>query len=237
MNWIKGGLGLKAGDRALIGIDSAYGFPFVDKGAFFPEFPKDMDAVRMWGHVEELCSGNEDLYGGGFVTEYRDHYHLTKGGKGKSYQRRLRLSETLSIERGHGPCESVFHLIGPSQVGLSALSTMRMLAFLHHQDHIAVWPFAEAKGASIVMVEIYAALFAHMAGHRGKVRDGRTLSSLLNSLGSQGGSFKGPMDDHTSDAMLTSAGLRFIAAQQKYWKPEGLSDRVRQTEGWIFGIE
>ncbi|GHF24595.1 hypothetical protein GCM10017044_19080 [Kordiimonas sediminis] len=236
-HWIADGMGLTDSDRALVGIDSAFALPHADKGLYFPDFANDPDAIFMWDYIDDHCGTDDDLYGGGFVDAYREHFHLSGGGKGVHYERRLRVTEQISITRKDGPCESVYHLIGPSQVGLSALSTMRMLAFLHFQDDIAVWPFVEPEDERCVLVEIYAARFAGLAGHRGKVRDGETLDTLLAALGSHKTGITGGIADHVSDAMLTAAGLRAIAATQKYWHPDGLSDRVRETEGWIFGIE
>ena len=82
--------------------------PFLDHGAFFPGDGALTGAEQVWARAEELGEEADDLYGGGFVEAYRDHYHLTAGGRGQHYERRLRVAEKLSIQRGHGPCESGF---------------------------------------------------------------------------------------------------------------------------------
>ena len=232
--WIRGGCGLPESAKILIGIDSAFALPWVDHGHYFPAHAGDMDAVAMWDHIDALCCGDADYYAGGFVTAYRDHVHLTKGGKGRHYERRLRVAEHICIREKYGPCESVYHLIGPSQVGMSAFSVQRMLADLYDVGHIAVWPFHTYTQQRIVLVEIYAALFAAYAGHRGKFRCVDDLRSALSNLGCK--TRETDISEHQADAVITAAGLRELAHRAKYWNPADLSDTVRRTEGWIFGI-
>ena len=149
----------------------------------------------------------------------------------------MRVAESQAVASGAGPCESVFHLIGPSQVGLSGLSTMRMLAELAGDPDIAVWPYDTPAAQPVTLVEIYAAAFAAMGGHRGKIRCLVDLDKTLQKLGSN--SYDGTeeeLSDHACDALVTAAGLRHIAHERKYWYPELLSPMVRRTEGWVFGI-
>lgn len=233
--WIAGNCGLPKVAKILMGFDSAFSLPFLDKGHFLPDISADT-ALSLWEEVDELSAKAPDFFGGAFVERYADHY-LRAGNKGKLFERRMRVAETLAVETGMGPCESVFHLIGPSQVGMSGLSTMRMLRRLSSNINIAIWPFEDPDSASIVLVEIYAAAFAALGGHKGKIRDGKTLSNILASLGADG-RLKGESEfsDHAADALVTSAGLRSIAHDSKYWKPVRLSSMVRRTEGWIFGL-
>lgn len=233
--WVAGNCGLPVGVRILVGFDSAFSLPFLDKGHFLPEIDVQT-ATSLWQKVEELSANAPDFFGGEFVNLHADHY-LRTGNKGKLFERRMRVAETLAVETGMGPCESVFHLIGPSQVGMSGLSTMRLLRQLSNNENIAIWPFEDSDSASIVLVEIYAAAFAALGGHKGKVRDRETLLSILTSLGADGRLRGGnEMSDHAADALVTSAGLRSIAHDSKYWKPARLSSMVRRTEGWIFGL-
>ena len=223
--------------RILIGIDSAYSMPFLDEQAYIPDGTTAAGAKSLWLEVEETCAGAEDLYGGPFVEKYADHY-LRTNNRGSKFKRRLRLAAELAITSGAGPCESVFHLIGPSQVGMSGLSTMRMLCQLDALNHVAIWPFDEVGEASVVVVEIYAAAFATMGGHRGKIRDEDSLKKTLEALGVnyRKGSVAG-FNEHDCDAMITAAGLRSIASDRNYWQPADLSPMVRRTEGWVFGIK
>ena len=226
--------------RTLVGIDSAFSLPFMDTGSYLPGVALPTSAVALWSAVEAACARDDHYYGGGFVRANAGHYHQT-GQKGACYHRRMRVTEELCIARGAGSCESVFHLIGPSQVGLSGLSTIRMLAHLTGYAGIAVWPFQDTSQASVVLVEIYAALFAAMGGSRGKVRDTVTLTAIVAALGPGlrmrvPGKGTGSISDDAADALLTAAGLCSVAHDDRYWKPAGLSTMVRESEGWIFGL-
>lgn len=235
--WIAAGMALPEGARALVGLDSAFSLPFMDKGAYLPGKAMPEYAPEFWASVEDASNEADDLFAGPFVEAYSAHYHRP-GSKGGMYSRRMRVTETRAVTSGAGPCESVFHLIGPSQVGLSGLSTIRMLAKLHDRSDISIWPYAEPTGKT-VLVEIYAAAFAKLGGHRGKIKDLEALNSILTALG--GREINAMPDtaregEHAADAIVTAAGLRKIASERKYWHPEKLSPMVRRTEGWIFGI-
>lgn len=236
-DWIAGGMGLPQNSRALVGIDSAFSLPFMDEDSYLPGEDMPDHAPALWPIVDANSADAPDLFAGPFVEAFADHYHRP-GNKGQRYKRRMRVTETLAVTRGAGPCESVFHLIGPSQVGLSGLSTVRMLAGLHGQPGISIWPYEEPSGQT-VLVEIYAAAFAKLGGHRGKIKGLEGLNAILSALGS---AEMTAMPDtaregeHAADAIVTAAGLRKIASKRKYWHPEGLSTKVRRTEGWIFGI-
>lgn len=235
-DWIKNGCGQGVGAQVLVGIDSAFSMPFTDKNAYLDDTVPVSHAVALWDSVETSCSQGFDLYGGDFVLSHQQHYHRT-GARGALFSRRMRRTETRAIESGAGPCESVFHLIGPSQVGLSALSTMRMLTRLSGQKGLAIWPFEDPVSAQITLTEIYAAAFAKMGGHQGKIRDIKLLNQVLSTLGSR--PFRSGnilVSDHAADAIITSAALRTIAPERKYWHPALLSSKVRETEGWVFGI-
>lgn len=235
-SWLSAGLGRRKGERVLVGIDSSFGMPFVDAGAYLPDTHLPADIEALWAHVANLSPTETDFYGGSFVEAHADHY-LRTGHRGKHYRRRMRVPEQLAVDSGAGPCESVFHLIGPSQVGLAGLSTMAMLHQLAGEDHVAIWPFHDIRDARIVIVEIYAAAFAALGGHRGKIRDHKALKSVLLRLGTEHMPRLG-MDftDHAADACVTACALRQIHDDRKYWHPVALSDKVRRTEGWVFGI-
>ena len=235
--WIAGGMALPEDARALVGVDSAFSLPFMDENAYLPGKALPETAPEFWLVVDDASHEADDLFAGPFVEAYAAHYHRP-GSKGQNYKRRMRVTETCAVTSGAGPCESVFHLIGPSQVGLSGLSTVRMLAGLRDRSDISIWPYAKPNGQT-VLVEIYAAAFANLGGHRGKIKGLEALNSILRALG---GREMSAMPDtardgeHAADAIVTAAGLRKIASERKYWHPEKLSPMVRRTEGWIFGI-
>ncbi len=238
-DWIKGGCGLECESKALIGIDAAFSIPFMDAGAYFPEseFVRTT-AQDLWREIAETSQYEVDLFAGDFINRFAQHFQQVGGMKGKQYKRRMRHTETICIETGAGPCESIFNLVGASQVGKSALSTMNMLQQLRSNEDIIIWPFAAPDTGSLCLVEIYAALFAKLGGHKGKMKDSDTLNRVLQNLGSKPYLEKLPRKaDDVTDALVTAGGLRKIANERKYWKPKELSSMVRRTEGWIFGIE
>ena len=60
-------------------------------------------------------------------------------------------------------------------------------------------------------------------------------TAALAELGSRPARGKGPIDDHSSDALLAAAWLRRIAPLPEYWSPEGMTPAIAATEGWTFG--
>ncbi len=234
IEWIESGCGLTGNYKVLIGIDAAYGMPYLDEGGYFER--GDFEDVRsLWSEIGRF--DNADYFAGSFIETYADHFQQPGGQKGKCYNRRMRQTETICIETGAGPCESVFNLVGASQVGKSALSVMMMLNKLDTNNHIAIWPFDPLVNKELVLVEIYAALFAKMGGHKGKMRSRDELNNALYGLQSKPylGNLPKKIDDAT-DALITSAGLRHIACDGRYWKPEKITIDVVKTEGWVFGI-
>lgn len=237
--WITAGMCLGANSRALVGIDSSFSMPFIDHGFYLPNVNSVTNAPALWAMIDDVCdSADNDYYGGLFVENFSDFY-LRSHMRGMQFERRMRVPELEAVATGAGPCESVFHLIGPSQVGMSGLSTMRMLNKLAGNRHIAVWPYDDCEEVPIVLIEIYAAMFAKLGGHRGKVRDMVTLNDILRRVNSHPlmqCSHDPAFDDHDTDAIITAAGLRCIAGVRKYWHPTKLSTMVRRTEGWTFGV-
>ena len=45
----------------------------------------------------------------------------------------------------------------------------------------------------------------------------------------------GPIDDHSSDALLTAAWLRSVGEDAERWTPRGMTKQIARTEGWTFG--
>lgn len=237
-DWIAAGMDLPIQSKVLIGIDSAFSMPFVDKGGYLPDTQIADTAPALWQALEATCSEASDLYGGPFV-EANGAYYLRAGARGGRFERRMRVCEQKAIDNGAGPCESVFHLIGPSQVGLSGLSTMRMLNQLSGASPVRIWPYEPVDDGTAVLVEIYAAAFASLGGHRGKMRGIGTLNAVLGALGSDAMvdmPATAQAGEHAADALVTAAGLRMISGEHKYWYPSALSTKVRRTEGWIFGV-
>tara|TARA_B100001939_G_scaffold348128_1_gene372994 strand:+ start:20043 stop:20957 length:915 start_codon:yes stop_codon:yes gene_type:complete len=233
----------KAGEEVLIGFDFSFSLPFLDYGAYLPglrQGPEDVAAL--WRFVEEICADAPDYYAGNMAAHpVLCTYFHRPGHRGDRYERRLRQTEIATLAQGAGRAESVFHLIGPSQVGLGSFAGMRMLRALKRRcPEIAIWPWDKRRRHGVTLVEIYTRAFLALAGRGSrKIRNWNDLDQALARLGS------GPVsekvraiaaNDHLSDAILSAAGLRHIAESVAYWKPQSASPRGLKYEGWTFGI-
>jgi len=226
--------------RALIGIDASFGFPFVDEGAFLPGSDIIAPSARtFWQHVDAISGDDPDLHAGSFVRRYAPWFRLPGLGSGHTFQPRLRVCEQAYNAHYPGRSESVFHLIGPSQVGMSSLSVMRILAHLAPHPDVAIWPFddmAQVANARLVFVELFATQFVRAGGAKGKIRDRESLDAALAYFGHQAQDI-GPIDDHQADAAMMAAGLPSFAANPALWQPKGLTTDIAHSEGWTFGVE
>ncbi|MDA5193083.1 hypothetical protein [Govanella unica] len=219
---------------SLAGFDFSFSMPFVDEGAYLPGIAPEVPAL--WDAVEAASAGAPDYYGGGFVARYQDHF-LSAGARGALFSARLRLTELACRAQGLGRSESNFHLIGPSQVGLASFAGMRMLRALGGRPNVAIWPF-EPPGR-LTLVELYTRLFLIQAGAGvRKIRDGDSLRDALAALGSETYGFDGALSDHETDVLVAAAGMRrlAVAGGAALWHPPALSDTVRRTEGWTWGV-
>ncbi len=226
--------------RVLCGLDFSFCFPWEDRQAYFPGFADDpADHAGFWELVEALCVADDGLFGGGLAEVEPLHHHFRRGAvTGVSYERRLRVVESLGQARGLGAPESVFNLVGARQVGKSSLSGMRFLRLMREQDRVAVWPFDDIGDAGLALVEAFPTAFVRMAGGgAGKVRDVARLNRVLEHFGSRPVSYNYfDMTDDMTDALISASALSNLAPDPSLWNPPGLSDRVRRFEGWTFGI-
>lgn len=132
---------------------------------------------------------------------------------------------------------SCFNLVGASQVGKSSLTGMRVLHRL--RGKLPLWPFDPLPAEGPVLVEIYTALAARLAGMRkgiSKIRDAATLDAMLAAFRSDPHAQLPRYDDHATDAILSAAWLRVAADQPGLWSPARLTPELAITEGWTFGV-
>lgn len=232
----------------LVGMDLGISLPFVDSSAFFPGWSQSpKDARALWRFVDEICAEDPHLSVGSFVDHaeasayFRRHgaregsrFHHVDAGHRRG---RFRVTEAAQERAGCKPYSN-FNLVGAAQVGKSSLTGMRLLHRL--QDRVFVWPVdgITIPSSGSVIVEIYtaiAALAAARSAGRSKIRDGTDLDLALAQLGSAPAGLVGPIDDHSSDALLASAWLRRHAADEALWHPLELDEKIADTEGWTFG--
>jgi hypothetical protein len=227
----------------LIGLDLSLGFPFIDQDAFFPEWEMSpTDARGLWALVETLSAGEPHLGANAFLAhpEARRHFRHAKGDVGNLFLPGIgRLREVERHQRATRQANSwsCFNLVGAGQVGKSSLTGMRMIHQL--QGRIPIWPFDPLPETGPVIVEIYTSMAARAAGlpaNRSKVRDIETLAKALGALSAGLPQRLDRMDDHATDALITAAWMRRASADPLLWSPAMMNDRIRQTEGWTFGV-
>lgn len=228
-----------AGADMVIGIDFSPSLPFADEGAFFPGWGESPpDAPSLWRQIDELAAGDPHLSVTGALAHPEIARHFRQvgacgdrfpGGAG-----RLRETERLAPL---SPA-SCFNLVGAKQVGKSSLTGMRMLHRL--VGTIPIWPFDPVPEKGPLVVEIYTGIAALEAGrpkNRTKIRDATGLTEALETLGSDAGPPLARHDDHSTDAIVTAAWLRRRTADRKLWNPPALTEDIRRTEGWTFGVQ
>ena len=232
-------------DDTLVGVDLGIALPHADCGAFFPRNRVLLpDAPALWALVDDICRDEPDLGANHFVAhpDYRPYFrdgvetgpHF--GCDGAAHGRgRFRVTEHAQAAMGCKPYSN-FNLVGAAQVGKSSLTGMRMLNRL--RGHLPVWPIDPLPSLGSVIVEIYTSLAAREAGRsaaKAKMRSYEDLNHALVTLGSPPVAGTGAIDDHSSDALLTAAWLRTVAAEPERWSPARLTPEIARTEGWTFG--
>lgn len=225
----------------LVGFDMGISLAHADCGAFFPGWAESpADARSLWALVDRLCANDPHLSVSSFVDhlEAARHFRRHGGREGDLFgggRGRFRITERAQEAMGCKPYSN-FNLIGAAQVGKSSLSGMRVLHRL--SGHIPVWPVDPLPQQGPVVVEIYTTIAAMAAGRsaaKSKIRDHDGLNQALRELGCSPIPGKGPIADHASDALITSAWLRNAAENRDLWHPRGLTPEIARTEGWTFG--
>lgn len=225
----------------LVALDLSPALPFLDAGSYFPGWGESPgDAKSLWKFVDDQAASTPHLGASGLLShiEARRHFRQFKdcGDRFPPGAGRFRVCEAYQRSMGLSPY-SCFNLIGAAQVGKSSLTGMRVL---HRLDgRIPIWPFDQLSDQGPVIVEIYTALAARQAGIRkglSKIRDGAALDTALAHYDSAPHLPLARYTDHATDAILTAAWLRHVAAREDLWAPKGLTDEVARTEGWTFGV-
>lgn len=229
--------------ETLIGFDLGQSLPFVDCGAFFPEWDQSPPSARdLWALVDGICAQDADLGAHSFVEHAQASRHFRRHGgrQGDLFppgRGRMRVTELAQARAGCQPTSNL-NLVGASQVGKSSLTGMRL--FHRLPPTIPVWPIDDVPEQGRVVVEIYTTLAAMAAGRRAgrsKIRSRVDLAQALAALGCEEDEpTQAPLSDHASDALITAAWLRTASAQRKFWYPQALTPHLAHTEGWTFGV-
>lgn len=226
----------------LIGIDFSPSLPFVPDHGYFPGWDTAPRTGReLWRFVDDICAGDAHFAANSFVdhTEASRYFRRSHGRRGDRFAGTTgayRRVEQRCRDGGYGPAQSCFNLVGAAQVGKSSLTGMRILNRL--DCAIPLWPFDEVADTGPAIVEIYTTVAARAAKVRGgsKIRNAPELDRALWQLGTHPHQPLARYDDHSTDAVLTAAWLRHVAAEPSLWSPPDMTDQIRCTEGWTFGI-
>jgi hypothetical protein len=216
--------------------------PFLDRGAFFPEWQDSPpDARRLWALVENVCAHDPHLSASSFVDhpDAARHYRRHGGRCGDLFQPgrgRLRLTERAQQEQGLNPYSN-FNLVGAAQVGKSSLTGMRLLRRL--DGLLPIWPFDPLPDEGSVVVEIYTehrrfgrrpAERPHEGSRRGDAGPG--TRRLGQRAACSPGDLRRSFDRCDHERCLAAPGAR----RSPLWNPPALTPRIAATEGWTFGV-
>ena len=233
LDWLRA----HADEAMLVGFDMSFCAPLFGRGAYLPGETSVTTARDFWAYVD-ANSPDEDLGAASFLDSRRGrHFYLGAADGRKADFLHFRACEAHWNANGGGKVTTVYDAIGAAQVAKASFAGMRLL---HHlDDAAAVWPFDPLPPSGMVLVEMYTTIAARAAGvrkGRSKIRDAAALDAGLAALGSERHAPLAAYDDHSTDAILTSAWLRANAHRDELWHPPALTPQIARSEGWTFGI-
>ena len=230
---------LNARQRVLIGLDFAFGFPFEDGQGYLGGHANGVDSIfELWRLIEESSCRDSDFGCSAFTNDarYRSLF-WTSGPLPDTWRPRKRRTEVACAEATQTHPETVYKLLGSKQVGKASITGIRVLHRIRalNKSRVTFWPFENGPGS--VMVEIYPTLFRKFAtGSVAKLRSASDLNRALKAFASRPVPPSDKLSDHDTDALISAAGLRWVARSRSAWSvPECTASRV-QREGWIFGV-
>jgi hypothetical protein len=223
--------------RRIVALDFAFGFP--------AEFRiPGSDGAWGWEDLADWAAGMAPNGQNGSLQSLRA---LIERSEPLAGQFRLRAGDRALMHRrlcdNHAPGrpESVFHLIGPSQVGLGSITGIAMLHRLRDVDGLAVWPFHSRErvdAAAAVMVEIFPRMWLG-TGVRKNELPGRVRQ--VEAWQHEGVAFRGDAElaVASSGDALDAVAAAIGAARSCYRlpAPEALPGVARRREGWIAGVQ
>lgn len=238
---------IKSKRRTLVGIDCNFGYC---QSVAQKQFQTNIKAQQLWTEINTLCKGDTNFFAGNVWTASTLSKDFWCDGKQPGWfdaKRLRRVTEQAAADQGLGIPESPFKLIGAKQVGKGGLAGMRFLHQLKREfgDNVAIWPFENhlMQTATLVITEIYPRLFIRFAGFGNqKVRTIKDLNSILATLDSaqyKQENQNSDLNDHLTDAIIASAGLRYFVESTNSKNPldtDKLPDAAIELEGWIFGV-
>ncbi len=223
-------------EPTLFGFDFSFAPPFAERGAYLPGEPDvPTDARSFWAYVDAK-SDDEDLGAASFLEQvHRRHFYFGIADGVKADFVRFRTCDRELNAQGGRKSASAYDAIGAAQVAKASFAGMHLL---HRLDgKVAIWPMDPLPAAGSAVVEIYTRIYLRRAGMSGKkLRTARELNQALEGLGSKPVRLPFDPNDHQTDALVTAAGMRALAADPMAFSPPGLTPTIAHTEGWTFGV-
>lgn len=219
----------------LFGFDFSYAPPILERGAYLPGEDVPAEAKAFWAYVDQICE-DEDLGAASFLEQHhRPHFYFGAADGVKADFLHHRVCEHAFNASGGGKASTLYDAIGASQVAKASYAGMRLLHRL--EGKVPVWPMDPRPASGSLVVEIYTRVFIRLAGLSGrKVRSLAAMNEALAGLGSRPSAMATDPNDHQSDVIISAAGLRAIADDERYWHPLSLTAEIARTEGWTFGV-
>lgn len=220
--------------RRLVGLDFAFGFP----AAFqLPQLDGGWSSDDLWRWAAALADEEAESVRSRLAEDPRlARQFRFRGGDGARMHRR-RTDEGVEQSRP----ESVFHLIGPSQVGLASITGIAMLHRLRDADHLAVWPFdppARLEAARVVLVEVFPRMWLNRGLRKNELPE---RVRQLDAWRHAGMAFhpKAELAAASSGDALDAAAAAVGLARTSYTlpSPEVVPAESRSREGWIAGVQ
>ncbi len=195
-----------------------------------------LTARELWTYVDHHCE-DEDLGAASFLEQsHRRHFYFGIADGVKAEFMHFRRCDARLNAQGGRKTASAYDAIGAAQVAKASFAGMRLL---HRLDgKVAIWPMDPLPAQGSAVVEIYTRIYLRRAGMAGtKLRSKADLNQALKGLGSKPVRLSFEPNDHQTDALVTAAGMRALAASEpRALAPEGLTPELAVTEGWTFGI-
>ncbi|HEX8214282.1 MAG TPA: hypothetical protein VF582_02295 [Allosphingosinicella sp.] len=221
----------------LYGFDFSFVPPIAERGEYLPgERGVPKSAREFWAYVERCCN-DEDLGAASFLeSTHRRHFYFGIADGVKAGFMHFRQCDARLNEQGGRKTASAYDAIGAAQVAKASFSGMRLLHRL--AGRVPVWPMDPLPEEGSAVVEIYTRIYLRRAGLSGtKLRSRAELNRALKRLGSAPARLRHEPSDHETDAIVTAAGMRALAASEpRALAPEGLTPALARTEGWTFGV-
>ncbi|MEO8547368.1 MAG: hypothetical protein ABI422_03265 [Sphingomicrobium sp.] len=225
-----------AAEPTLFGFDISFAPPLIERGEYLPGEPGVPETAReLWAYVDHRAD-DEDLGAASFLERaHRRHFYFGIADGMKADFVRYRQCDHALNAQGGRKTASAYDAIGAAQVAKASFSGMRLLHRI--AGKIPIWPMDPLPDHGSVVVEIHTRIYLRRAGLSGrKLRSRVELNQALTGLGSPPARLRFEPNDHQTDALVTAAGMRALAANPRAFAPDGLTPDISQTEGWTFGV-